>query len=225
VSQYATMAQFEWQGAFSPDGTLAHDVNFLEVHCGRSRSAQHALGFFSFHQNRTYRGTALTDEEDSGWSSASFPDRQHKREWLQPFRPAQHCREHTAFVLLLVRSFWWIAVRICGYRKIVVQIPLQLTFEGSDPSEAVRVAIEREVERLEKHNRHIIGCRVAVIAHSHKHRHGSGFNVHISLTVPPHESVIVSHDPPDDKRYAHEHIEAAVKDAFATARRQLDDLA
>jgi len=106
-----------------------------------------------------------------------------------------------------------------------MQIPLQVTFEGSDPSETVRAAIEREVERLEKHNRHIIGCRVAVIAPSHKHRHGSGFNVHISLTVPPHESVIVNHDPSDDKRYAHEHIEVAVKDAFAAARRQLDDLA
>jgi hypothetical protein len=38
-----------------------------------------------------------------------------------------------------------------------MQIPLQVTFEGSDPSEPVRVAIEREVERLEEHNRHIIG--------------------------------------------------------------------
>jgi ribosome-associated translation inhibitor RaiA len=106
-----------------------------------------------------------------------------------------------------------------------MQIPLQVTFEGSDPSEAVRAAIEREVERLEKHNRHIIGCRVAVVAPSHKHRHGSGFNVHISLTLPPHESIIVNHDPPHDKRSAHEHIEVAVKEAFAAARRQLDDLA
>jgi ribosome-associated translation inhibitor RaiA len=106
-----------------------------------------------------------------------------------------------------------------------MQIPLQVTFEGSDLSEAVRAAIEREVERLEKHNRDIIGCRVAVIVPSHKHRHGSGFNVHISLTVPPHESVIVNHDPSHDKRSAHEHIEVAVKDAFAAARRQLDNLA
>jgi ribosome-associated translation inhibitor RaiA len=103
-----------------------------------------------------------------------------------------------------------------------MQIPLQVTFEGSDPSEPVRVAIEREVERLEKHNRHIIGCHVAVIAPSHKHRHGSGFRVHISLTVPPHENVIVNHAPSDDSRY--EHVEVAVKDAFASARRQLDDL-
>jgi ribosome-associated translation inhibitor RaiA len=70
-----------------------------------------------------------------------------------------------------------------------MQIPLQVNFEGTDPSEPVRVAIEREVERLEKHNSQIIGCRVAVIAPSHKHRHGSGFRVHISLTVPPHENL------------------------------------
>jgi len=104
-----------------------------------------------------------------------------------------------------------------------MQVPLQITFEGTDPSAPVRAAIEREVERLEKHNRHIIGCRVAVIAPSHKHRHGSGFHVHISLTVPPHENVIVNHAASDDSRS--EHIEVAVKDAFASARRQLDDLA
>jgi ribosome-associated translation inhibitor RaiA len=104
-----------------------------------------------------------------------------------------------------------------------MQIPLQVTFEGSDPSEPQRVAIEREVERLEKHNRRIIGCRVAVIAPSHKHRHGTGFSVHISLTLPPHENIIVDHAPSDDSR--HELAEVAVKDAFASARRQLDDLA
>jgi hypothetical protein len=104
-----------------------------------------------------------------------------------------------------------------------MQIPLQVTFEGSDPSQAARALIEREVERLEKHNGHIIGCRVAVIAPSHKHRHGGGFHVHISLTIPPHENVIVNHAPSDDKRL--EHIEVAVKDAFASARRQIDDLA
>ena len=97
-----------------------------------------------------------------------------------------------------------------------MQIPLEVSFEGTDPSAPVRVAIEREVERLEKHNRHIIGCRVAVIAPSHKHRHGSGFQVYISLTVPPHENVIVNHAASDDNRY--EHIEVAVKDTFASAR-------
>jgi ribosome-associated translation inhibitor RaiA len=104
-----------------------------------------------------------------------------------------------------------------------MQIPLQLTFEGIDPSDAARVAIEREVERLEKHNHRIIGCRVTVIAPSHAHQHGSGFQIHIWLTIPPHENIVVNHAPSKNAR--HEHVEVAIKDAFASARRQVDDLA
>ena len=104
-----------------------------------------------------------------------------------------------------------------------MQMPLQLTFEGCEPSEAVRAAIEREVERLEKRNRRIVGCRVAVIAPSEKHHHGTGFRIHIWLTIPPHEQIVVNHSPIEDMR--HEHVEVAIRDAFASARRQVDDLA
>ena len=103
-----------------------------------------------------------------------------------------------------------------------MQVPLEVTFEGIEPSQAARAAIDHEVDRLEKHNRRIIGCRVAVISPSHKHRHGTGFQVHIWLTVPPHENIVVNHTPSDDAR--HEHVEVAIKDAFASARRQVDDL-
>jgi hypothetical protein len=103
-----------------------------------------------------------------------------------------------------------------------MQTPLQVTFEGSDPSDAVRAAIEHEVERLEKHNHRIIGCRVAVAAPSRKHRHGVGFQVHIWITLPAHENIVVNHAPSDDARY--EHVEVAVKHAFASARRQVEDL-
>jgi ribosome-associated translation inhibitor RaiA len=102
-----------------------------------------------------------------------------------------------------------------------MQTPLQVTFEGCEPSEAVRAAIGREVERLEEHNHRIIGCRVSVIAPSHKHRHGNGFQVHIWLTIPQHENIVVDHESSDDARY--EHVEVAIKDAFTAARRQVDD--
>ena len=78
-----------------------------------------------------------------------------------------------------------------------MQMPLQVTFERSEPSDAVRAAIEREVERLETHNHRIIGCRVAVIAPSDKHRHGTGFQIHIWLTIPPHENIVVNRTPSD----------------------------
>jgi len=104
-----------------------------------------------------------------------------------------------------------------------MQIEPQITFEGSEPSDAARVQILSEIRRLETHNQRITGCRVAVIAPSHKQRHGTGFQVRISLTIPPHENVMVNHAPSDDVR--HEHVEVAIKDAFSSARRQVDDLA
>jgi hypothetical protein len=65
-----------------------------------------------------------------------------------------------------------------------MQIPLQISFENAEPSEAVRAAIEREVERLEKYQHHIIGCRVAVVAPSTKHRHGAVYRINIWVTIP-----------------------------------------
>jgi ribosome-associated translation inhibitor RaiA len=104
-----------------------------------------------------------------------------------------------------------------------VQITPQITFEGSESSDAARAQILGEIDRLETHNQRITGCRVKVIAPSHKHRHGTGFEIHIWLSIPPHENVVVSHAPSNDAR--HEKAEAAIKDAFASARRQLDGLA
>jgi hypothetical protein len=104
-----------------------------------------------------------------------------------------------------------------------MQITPQITFEGSDSSGAARYAILREIERLETHNQRITGCRVTVIAPSHKHRHGIGFQVHICLTIPPHENIVVNNTSSDDAR--HEYAEVAIKDAFASARRQVDALA
>jgi hypothetical protein len=104
-----------------------------------------------------------------------------------------------------------------------MQIAPEITFEGSDSSPAALELISREIERLETHNQRITGCRVSVIAPSHKHRQGTGFQIHIWLTIPPHENIIVNHSPVDDAR--HEHVEVAIRDAFAVARRQVDALA
>jgi hypothetical protein len=97
-----------------------------------------------------------------------------------------------------------------------MQITPQIAFEGSESSDADRAQILSEIERLETHNRRITGCRVKVIAPSHKHRHGTGFEVHVWLTVPPHENIIVSQASSDDAR--HEKAETAIKHAFASAR-------
>ena len=104
-----------------------------------------------------------------------------------------------------------------------MKTPLQVTFEGCEPSEAVRLEIEREAARLERHNDGITRCRVAIVAPSDKHRHGTGYQVRILVTLPPHEDVVVNHAPSGDAR--REHVEVAVREAFSSARRQVDDLA
>ncbi len=71
-----------------------------------------------------------------------------------------------------------------------MQMPMQLTFEGCEPSEAVRAAIEREIERLEKRNRRRASCR-GDSAQSDAN-HGTGHRVHIWLTIPPHEQIVVN---------------------------------
>jgi ribosome-associated translation inhibitor RaiA len=104
-----------------------------------------------------------------------------------------------------------------------MQIAPQITFEGSKSSDAARAQILGEIERLETHNQRVTGCRVTVIAPSPKHRHGTGFQVHIWLTLPPHENIVVNHSVSDDARHEHAHV--AIKDAFTAARRQVDALA
>jgi ribosome-associated translation inhibitor RaiA len=103
-----------------------------------------------------------------------------------------------------------------------MQIAPEITFEGSDSSDAARTQILNEIERLETHSHRITGCRVKVIAPSHKHRHGVGFQVHIWLTLPPHENIVVNNTSSDETR--HEHAQVAIKVAFAAARRQISDL-
>ena len=104
-----------------------------------------------------------------------------------------------------------------------MQTAPQITFEGSESSDAARAQILSEIERLETHNQRITGCRVNVIAPSPKHRHGSGFQVHIWLTIPPHENIVVNQSASSEAR--HEHAQVAIKSAFAAARRQVDALA
>ena len=84
-----------------------------------------------------------------------------------------------------------------------MQTEPQITFEGAESSDVARSQILNEIERLETHNRRITGCRVKVIAPSHKHRHGIGFQVHIWLTIPPHENIVVNQSASNDARHEH----------------------
>ena len=103
-----------------------------------------------------------------------------------------------------------------------MQIPLQITFEGGlTSSEALTTRIEREVAKLEKVHPRIISCRVAMIGRSGRHHQGDLYAVRLQITVPGERDVMIDRNPSAD--HAHEDPYVAIRDAFAAARRRLQD--
>jgi len=117
-------------------------------------------------------------------------------------------------------------------------IPTQITFRGLDPSEALEADIRERAERLEQFYGGIVRCRVLVeLPHRHA-EHGRRFHVRIELTVGDGGPIVVSHDPSphgagdveddtpgkaSETAAVHRDAHVAVRDAFDTARRQLED--
>lgn len=120
-------------------------------------------------------------------------------------------------------------------------IPTQVTFRGLLHSDALESEVRERVAWLEQFYPGIVRCRVLVEL-PHRHRHdGRHFHVHIDLTVPGGPPIVISHEPSmhgrlkDVEEGAHHketEIEAvnryaavAVRQAFDSARRQLEDFA
>jgi len=78
------------------------------------------------------------------------------------------------------------------------------------------------VARLERFSDRITSCRVAVIGRSGRHQHGDLYEVRIQLVLPGRDEVMVDRNPSAD--HAHEDPYVAIRDAFAAARRKLQDV-
>jgi ribosomal subunit interface protein len=101
-----------------------------------------------------------------------------------------------------------------------MQLPLQITFRHMDSSPAVEAEIRKRTDRLERFSDRITACRVVVEAPHHHHRKGKLYSIHIDLSVPG-EEIPVTHSGPQN--HAHEDIYVAIRDAFNTAGRLLED--
>ena len=97
-----------------------------------------------------------------------------------------------------------------------MQVPLDITFQNSEPSEAIRSEVEKQAKRLEKFHDRITSCHVTVIAPTMKRRHGDLFKIDICLAMPNHKEILVSKAHGDAPE--HEHVMVAIKDAFAAAQ-------
>jgi cold shock CspA family protein len=102
-----------------------------------------------------------------------------------------------------------------------MQVPLDITFENSEPSEAIRSDVEKHAKRLEKFHDRITSCNVAVIAPQTRHRKGGLFKIDIRIAMPEHKDILVTKT--HDDAPEHEHVAVAIKDAFDAAQRQIED--
>lgn len=98
--------------------------------------------------------------------------------------------------------------------------PLQITFKGLEPSDALKEAVQTRADKLERFYEKIESCRVVIESPHHQHHKGNLFHVRVRLTVPG-EEIVVSREP--SQHAAHQDAYLAINDAFKETKRQLED--
>jgi len=103
-----------------------------------------------------------------------------------------------------------------------MQVPLQITFRGIDPSDAIETRVRELAARLGRYHERITSCRVMIETPHRNKGHGKLYHVRIDITVPGAE-IVVGREP--QAKHAHEDAYVALRDAFEAARRRLQDRA
>ena len=98
-----------------------------------------------------------------------------------------------------------------------MQSPLQITIRHMAPSEALEARIRESAAKLDEFYRGIVSCHVVVEERARRQQQGRGFNVRLAVRVPGHE-LIVNRDHDED-------VYVALRDAFASLTRRLEDIA
>jgi len=101
-----------------------------------------------------------------------------------------------------------------------MQLPLQIVFRNLEWTEAIAEKIRERAAKLDQYCDSIMSCRVAVEAQHKHHRRGHHYHVRIDVTVPEAE-VVASREP--DEHHAYTDVYVAIRDAFNTMQRQLED--
>ena len=99
-----------------------------------------------------------------------------------------------------------------------MQVPLQITVNDMSHSAALDARIREKAAALERFHSRITSCRVTVSEFSKHHRKGRQFQVQIDVHVPGHGEIV-------SNRHHHEDVYVALRDAFASTTRQLEDFA
>ncbi|HYN19385.1 MAG TPA: HPF/RaiA family ribosome-associated protein [Thermoanaerobaculia bacterium] len=96
-----------------------------------------------------------------------------------------------------------------------MKLPLTITAQEITLPDSIEAVIREKALKLERFYDGLIGCHVRVAGPGRHHRNGGLFDVRIDLSVPGSE-LVVNHQ-------AHEDLSVAIREAFAAARRRLDE--
>jgi cold shock CspA family protein len=121
-----------------------------------------------------------------------------------------------------------------------VILPVQITFRNMVPSAEIEEDIVARARKLEQFYRRITSCRVLVEAPARHRQRGLLFHIRIDLTVPSGE-IVVKREPTlysaeqdaaaersrkgTETRSERKHLKVALREAFDSARRRLQDYA
>ena len=98
-----------------------------------------------------------------------------------------------------------------------MEVPLQIVVRNISHSAALEARVRENVAKLEAFHPRIVSCRVTIEELQKRRRQGRHFRVSIDMRVPGRE-IIARHDHDED-------LYVALRDAFHSARRQLEDAA
>ncbi len=101
-----------------------------------------------------------------------------------------------------------------------MQLPLQVAFRHMERSESIEALVRSKAARLDNFADHIMSCRVVIEPSGKHHLYGNLYEVRIDVMVPGTE-VVVTREPGQHSEYRD--IRVALRDAFESARRQLED--
>ncbi len=97
-------------------------------------------------------------------------------------------------------------------------LSVQIVLQGIAPSPALEARIREDAAMLEHFYPRITSCRVAVDEIEKHHRQGREFRVHVEVRAPGHVDVVSTLHHAEDAF-------VAVRDAFDSVRRQLEEAA
>ena len=105
-----------------------------------------------------------------------------------------------------------------GAHDETMALSVQIVLQGIAPSQALEARIREDAAMLEHFYPRITSCRVAVDEIEKHHRQGRQFRVHVEVRAPGHVDVVSTLHHAEDAF-------VAVRDAFDSVRRQLEEAA